>query len=96
MVITRERRLKGTGLAGVGRRVIVKVVMASPGMLTIVAVPSEACRECIIVTLLADIVTLTVELEGTMFRKACEARKDALNITESVNFRVVVPGTKLG
>lgn len=73
VVITSERRLNGTGLAGVGRSVIVRVVIASSGMLTIVAVPSEACTACIIVMLFADIVTLIVELDGTMFRKACEA-----------------------
>lgn len=75
VVITSERRLKGTELAGVGRSVIVRVVIASAGRLTIVAVPSEAWTACIIVILFAEIVTLIVELDGIMFKKACEALK---------------------
>ena len=74
VVITTENRLNGTGLAGAGRRVSVSVVIASSGILTIVAVPSEDWMVFIIVILLAEIVTLIVEFEvESMFKKAREA-----------------------
>lgn len=77
VVITTENKLNGTGLAGAGRRVSVMVVIASSGILTIVAVPSEDWMVFIMVILLAEIVTFIVEFEvGSMFKKARDARDE--------------------
>ena len=88
VVITTENKLNGTGLAGAGRRVRVSVVIASSGILTIVAVPSEDWMVFIMVILLAEIVTFIVEFDvESMFKKARDARDERQGIPASSEVR---------